>query len=149
MKGNLPTEIDAWPLAARVAGADNASPNGWWVAIVDPGSEVDGSDAFVVELRSLIDDTVGCVSVHSPQGFIEAIEAADTERALVVSLESHFTEQDWRAIDLQRSRLMRKGATVLVVGTGNASTMVSSAPNLWSWIGGEVWCLHFEGGQDD
>ena len=148
MRSDLPVAIDAWPLAARMAGAIGSSPNAWQVVIAEPGHEVDVADALLVELRSLNDDIIRSVAVHSPQQLYEAV-AADIDDTLVVSLESQWTDQDWRRIDLQRSRLMRKGMTILVVGEDDVANMVTAAPNLWSWVGGEVWKLQLEEDRDD
>jgi hypothetical protein len=137
-------EIDAWPLAARIAGS--SSSNGWQVVITEPGSEVDAADALVDELRSLVASGVKCATVHVVDEILDAINA-DREDILVISLESQWTDEDWRRIDVQRSRLMREGMTILVVGEDDVALMVTCAPNIWSWVGGEVWALRVEGSQ--
>jgi hypothetical protein len=135
-------EIDAWPLAARIAGS--LSSNGWQVVMAEPGSEVDAADALVDELRSLSDGRVRWASVHVAEELLDASKA-DNQDILVISIESKWSDEDWRRIDVQRSRLMREGTTVLVVGEDDVAAMVISAPNLWSWVGGEVWSLRIEG----
>ena len=39
---------------------------------------------------------------------------ATPDGVLILSLESEFAEADWRALDTARSRLMRKGMTIVV-----------------------------------
>lgn len=143
MRTGLATTIDAWPLAARMASTIGPSRNTWQVVISKSGLEVDAADALVAELESLIDEPVRRVAIHAVSDLFESV-AADRGVVLVLSLESQWSDQDWRNIDLQRSRLMRKGMTILVVGEDDVATMVTSAPNLWSWVGGEVWALQLE-----
>jgi hypothetical protein len=124
-----PASRHPWPLAARDAGIFGHSPNSWRVVVTAEGREAAAAEAMLLELRSLIDDPVEHVAVNTAQ-------------------RSEFA-QEWRTIDLRRSRLMRTGPTLLVVTASDLSVMVSSAPNLWSWIGGELWDLQFEAEQID
>lgn len=145
---NLAETIDAWPLAARLAGAIGSSSNIWQVVVGKPEREVEAADALVVELESLYDGPIRRVAAHSVDEWIDAIEA-DADDVLVLSLESRLDERDWRTIDKQRSRLMREGMTILVVSDDDLAAMVTSAPNLWSWIAGMVWALRVEDDLDE
>ncbi len=132
-------EIDAWPLAARMAGAIGAATNVWQVVI---GAD-EAADALQVELESLYDGPVRRAAVDSVDGCLAAIEAGEDE-VLLITLEPGWSEQDWRALDVQRSRMLRKGMTILVIGSADVAAMVTAAPNLWSWIAGMVWTLRVE-----
>lgn len=132
------TQIDAWPLAARISSAIG-SPNVWQVVIGDTGCEGKTADALLLELKSLYDGPIRRVAVLSADD-LTAINA-DREDLLVLVLESQWTRKDWRTIDLRRSRLRRDGMTVLIVGADDVAEMVVAAPNLWSWVGGMVWKL--------
>lgn len=148
MKGASARSTDAWPLAAREAGIFGHSSNGWRVVIAEEGRESAAAEALLLELRSLIDEPIQHVPVHSAERLVEAIESSPGG-ALVLSAQARFYAQDWRTIDLRRSRLMRTGPTLLIVTSSDVATMVSSAPNLWSWIGGEVWRLCIDEEQQD
>jgi hypothetical protein len=145
---SLAETIDAWPLAARLAGAISSSPNIWQVVVGKPEREVEAADALVVELESLYDGPIRRVAAHSVEEWLAAI-AADEHDVLVLSLESRLDERDWRNIDMQRSRLMRDGMTILVVSEDDLGAMVTDAPNLWSWIAGMVWALRVEEDPDE
>jgi hypothetical protein len=144
----LAQTIEAWPLAARIAGAIGSSSNIWQVVAGKPEREVEAADALVVELESLYDGPVRRAAAHSVEEWIAAIEA-DRDDVLVLCLESQLDERDWRIIDMQRSRLMRDGMTILVVGEDDLAAMVTAAPNLWSWIAGMVWTLRVEDDLDE
>ena len=133
-----PTAIEAWPLAARMVEAIGSSSNLWEVVVGEVDREVETGDALLVELDSLYDGPIRRVSVHAVDELIVAAIAVRDD-LLVVSIESRWSERDWRALDVQRSRLMRRGMTVLIVGRDNVDQMVTAAPNLWSWIGSAVW----------
>lgn len=145
---SLAEAMDAWPLAARMAGAIDSSPNIWQVVVGKPEREVEAADALVVELESLYDGPIRRVAAHSVEDWLAAIEA-DPNDVLVLSLESRLDQRDWRNIDMQRSRLMRDGMTILVVSDDDLATMVTAAPNLWSWIAGMVWALRVEDDLDE
>jgi hypothetical protein len=140
--------IEAWPLAARMAAAIGSSSNIWQVVVGEREREVEAADALLVELESLYDGAIRRVAAHSVDEWITAIEA-DPDDVLVLSLESQLDERDWRNIDVQRSRLMRDGMTILVVSDDDLAAMVTDAPNLWSWIAGSVWALRVEEDLDE
>lgn len=144
----LAETIDAWPLAARLAGAIGSSSNIWQVVVGKPEREVEAADALLVELESLYDGPIRRVAAHSVEDWLTAIEA-DRGDVLMLSLESRLDARDWRHIDMQRSRLMREGMTILVVSEDDVTTMVTAAPNLWSWIAGMVWALQIEDDLDE
>ena len=136
-----PESIEGWPLAARIADVVGWAPNGWRVLIAEPGREADVAEEMVTELRSLIDEPVVHYSVKDPQRFIAA--AHDEPDAVhVLSLSERLGEHGWRFVDRHRSELNRPAPSLLVVAPEDVATMVTSAPNLWSWIGGAVWTYH-------
>lgn len=140
--------IDAWPLAARMAGAIGASQNAWEVIMADADSVLETIDALRTELQSLTRAAIHHDSIHSTQDWIDATHTTP-DGVLILSLESEFTDADWRALDTARSRLMREGMTIVVADRDAVARMVTAAPNLWSWIGGMVWSLRLEDQQDD
>jgi hypothetical protein len=138
MTASLAPEIEPWPLAARAAGMSGLAFNSWRVVLADPGREAAAANAIAVELRSLVDEEVNCVSVQTTRQLMD-VAANHSEGALILSIDSQLGPHDWGLVDINRSRLMRGGATFLVVSIDDVSSIVSSAPNLWSWVGGDVW----------
>lgn len=135
------SSIEAWPLAARLSGALGASPNSWAVVVAPLGREADAADALYDELESLHDGVIRRVDVTARTQWLEATTEAEPDEVLMLTLTAVWDDEDWRALDMQRSRLRRAGLTVLIVDRAAAQRMVSAAPNLWSWIGGMVWAL--------
>lgn len=115
--------------------------------IADTDSVLETIDALRTELQSLTNAAIHHDSIHSTQDWINATHTTP-DGVLILSLESEFTDADWRALDTARSRLMREGMTIVVVDRDAVARMVTAAPNLWSWIGGMVWSLRLEDRQD-
>lgn len=138
MSALSPDSIEGWPLAARIGDVIGWAPNGWRVLVADPGLEVAVAEEMVTELRSLIDDPVTHHHVKNAQQLIAAAHDAP-DAVHIVSLTERLGERGWRTVDMHRSEMAREAPTLLVVGPEDVATMVTSAPNLWSWIGGAVW----------
>jgi hypothetical protein len=144
---SIPT-IEPWPLAARIHGMLGAGQNQWVLVVANSGEEMETCDALLVELESLYGGTVRRAAAHSLEDWQRAV-ASDRDDVLLISHESRWDPNDWRKLDKQRSRLMRRGMTILVVDQESAKVMVVAAPNLWSWIGGMVWTLQLDEGEDE
>lgn len=138
MAGLSPAAIDGWPLAARIADVVGCAPNGWRVLIADEGRESEAAEAMVTELRSLIDEPIARHAVKDAEQFIAAAHA-EPQAVHVISVIERLGEVGWRSVDMHRSEMSRPASTLLVVAPEDVATMVTSAPNLWSWIGGAVW----------
>jgi len=102
MTGAIAAAIEAWPLAAREAGIFGHSPNTWRVIVTEEGRESAAAEAMLLELRSLIDEPVEHVALHTAQRLVEAT-VRTPGGVLVLSVQARFSPEDWRAIDLRRA----------------------------------------------
>jgi hypothetical protein len=77
----------------------------------------------------------------SPENAEVLIQFSEEHQAeiLVVFGIDNFTEEDWRHLDLNRSRLERRGNAALLLTEKAAQEFLRSAPNLASWIGASIW----------
>src|SRR5260370_14691504 len=90
------------------------------------------------EISAQGDDGASTTSVASPLG-LEKVVKGMPQGTLVVSGTGSFSDEDWKRIDLNRSRLDRAGSTVLVLDDAALARLERAAPNLSSWIGGAIW----------
>lgn len=87
---------------------------------------VQGEDLAVVKLPAARDATHLVAEVQqNPKG------------VAVVDV-SALAESDWRALDVQRSRLTRHGVTIWILTQEDLDRIQQCAPNLSSWLGGNV-----------
>ena len=132
----LPDKLAAWALAARLS--DVESLQTWRVLIVRTGAEEEVSEHMRELLASLSDAPVTHHRVSSVEDLIHAA-TRDPHELLVLSGLDGFDEPMWRALDINRSRVLRDAPTLLVVAEGVVANMPALAPNLWSFIGDAVW----------
>lgn len=142
-----PESIAAWPLAARLADI-GLLPNIWRVLVVARGAEESAADDICEEVSSLTDLRVIRRHIRTAQDLIDEC-ARSSEDMLIVSGLADLDEHDWRALDVNRSRLERSAPTLLVVGKQAVGRMPTLAPNLWSWIGDGIWGYDPQDGLDD
>lgn len=65
----------------------------------------------------------------------------------VVSGLEAFSGDEWKRLDMLRSRLSREGSTILVLSPRSMDLLARAAPNLSSFISSPLW--HLESGPDD
>jgi hypothetical protein len=127
-------------LAARVV--ESTSPNAWFALIVD-GEPEDAAERMLAEVAALsgpAESAARRVTVATSREL--AFAARDhADGVLLVTLAAAFTLTEWAHADLNRSRLQRTGATVLVLSPAAAAQLENHAPNLASWVGGSMWRL--------
>lgn len=118
-----------------------------------------GGKSFIVLIAP--DDDVGGVAARlarrlerageAPVVRIEApADAAALARRLraargaltVVSGLEELPADEWRRLDFLRSRLLRESPALLVLSRRSASLLTRFAPNLASFLGGELWRWH-------
>lgn len=139
-----PLTVATWPLAARLADVA-AMTNVWQVLIVPEGRQAELVDNMVNELTALLDRTV----VHCAVGTADEMEDAarsDLDAPLIMMISPGFSDDEWRIIDMARTRLERNGQTLLIMPATAVCRLPSLAPNLWSWISDGVWTYAPEGG---
>lgn len=65
-------------------------------------------------------------------------ELSNTSVEVVVVETGRFSDADWAIVDRQRSSIAHRGVVVFVVAPTSFASLMRSAPNLASWLGGEV-----------
>jgi len=78
--------------------------------------------------------------VTSGSNLEEFTQARSDGIAIITGIHA-FTDSDWHRVDLNRTRLQRTGTTVLVLDPTSIEHLENKAPNLASWIGGNIWHL--------
>lgn len=141
---SVPT-IESWPLAARIAGAIGTSSNIWHLVMHRRES---AAEVLELDLASLYDGQIRRVKLANTEEWVRAAKK-DAEDVLIVATDSSWAADNWASADLQRTKLMRKGSTIIVINKQSAQGLASFAPNIWSWIAGTVWDLNCESENDD
>lgn len=119
----------------------------WFVVIPSgtPGenSLADVKDELEVALGMTIRTvTAGTGAVHD---FISAIRTNSSDTVLLSGLDD-WDEASWRALDIQRSALERRGTIILMLSPNAVLRLTNNAPNIRSFIGGSFIQLAPSGG---
>jgi len=89
------------------------------------------------ELGELMSDA--SVAQLAPRDGAQLIdELAASESELIVVNARDFSGDDWALLDRRRSALAHRGVVVFVTTPTSFDDLMRSAPNLASWLGGEV-----------
>lgn len=139
-----PLTVATWPLAARLADVAGMT-NVWQLLVVPEGRQTDLAETLAHELAALTERAVIHCAARTAVEF-EEIARRDLDAALVIAVSPDFGDDEWRAIDMARTRLERNGQTVLILTANSVGRLPSLAPNLWSWISDGVWTYAHEGG---
>ncbi len=121
-------------LAFRVLETDG--PNAWFVLVVETAADLLSVD-LIAELATLGDDAPHA-HVARTGAELEALARAEPQGILIVIVRD-FASSDWLRTDVNRSRLQRTGATILMVQSSAVEALENLAPNFASWIGGNIW----------
>jgi hypothetical protein len=128
---------DIGEVAFRAVEAD--SPNTWLIVVVDSGATEVG-DALSKEVAALDEEDAPVIPVSTPADF-ELAARDHRDGVLIIPGADFFSDDDWRWLDLGRSRFQRNGTTVMVMREEALGKLEGQAPNFASWIGGNVWRL--------
>ncbi len=129
--------LDPAGFALRVAWRSDA---GAWSLLVVPRDEVVATAAEIVREVEAIEGRAP-VAVAARGGALDFVADLMRHRTatVVASGIDSFTPEDWRNIDLGRSRLLREGEVVVVLGSDAAADLLRYAPHLASWVSGYAW----------
>jgi hypothetical protein len=131
----MPRTMGAGELATRVA---DRPGRGDWLVLLTPEHDVgEAAGAVAREIEIMADLAVR--RVESPTNAAELAERIVEPGALVVSGLEHLPQDEWRHLDLLRSRLQRDQPVILVLTMPAMERLTRGAPNLASWLGGSVW----------
>jgi hypothetical protein len=125
-------------LAFRVV--ESADPNAWMVLVTDQQSVASSLHAEIERLRSPEEAPPVVETISSAGTLFQAVHAHPRGTLIVVGAVA-FSVDDWRSLDANRTRLMRADMTVLILDDISAGRLENLAPNLASWVGGQVWRL--------
>lgn len=112
----------------------------WLVLVASEGETGQAASHLKTDVEGLVDDSVE--HIKEPIGARElanTVHDAERGKLLIISGFDRFSEEDWKHLDLLRSRLGRQGAVVLVMSGQSIQSLARNAPNLASWIGGSIW----------
>jgi hypothetical protein len=89
------------------------------------------------ELRALTSDAaVGRISPRNSEQLVADLAATSIEIVLVDA--RTFSADEWAQIDRRRSAIAHRGVLVFVTTPASFDDLMRHAPNLASWLGGEV-----------
>lgn len=71
---------------------------------------------------------------------LEVAAARDPTVTLLIDVSAYHADE-WRLLDRWRSSLQRKGVTIMVTTAASFDALMRHAPNLMSWLGGEVFAF--------
>jgi hypothetical protein len=101
----------------------------------------DKIDIAIAELQEELEgfDASATISVSSPRdaGALIAMLAADPAEILLVQA-SAFSTADWALLDRRRSSIAHRGLLVFLTTQTSFDELMRQAPNLASWLGGQV-----------
>jgi hypothetical protein len=118
---------------SRRMAADLASPS-LRAAIVAGSSTAEVASKIAARQRKLFRRDVARVKDPSDAAaLVQRVRGAGDE-VVVVSGIDEFTAEDWRRVDLQRTRLLRRASTFLVLSRNSFALLESSAPNFASMM---------------
>ena len=114
---------------------------GDWLVLIAPET---GIKEIAVRLKAEIEVLGDCLVeyIEAPEGartLVRSVRGTERRKAILLSGTEHFSEEEWRHLDLLRNLLGREGIVVLVATARSVEKLASNAPNLASWIGGSIW----------
>lgn len=128
-------ELDAWPLAARIVAAGQAS---WTIVATEPGQEDVLAADVAAELAGLLNVAVTVYRVQNAKDLLHEDSPSAAGPAVFVPGDE-FDQHEWRRVDILRSRLERTSPAILVLCRDKLALMIKSAPNFWSWHSANIY----------
>jgi hypothetical protein len=114
--------------------------SGDWLVLVAPEGLVAQTATRVGdEIENLTNKPVKHLHPADAAQFCREVGQTEPGTPVVVSGINHFPDEEWRHLDLLRSRLLHRGVVTLVVGVIGVERLITNAPNVASWIGGAIW----------
>ena len=136
MKAISPTSLETAELTLRLLASRGAPA--YFVYLVEPA-----------QIPETLEDIRAEVEAFGKGAGIDVIESSPsatsllhhlptmTKDLLLISAEA-YTEADWLVLDRRRSSLARGAVTVFVTSPPSFSSLMRVAPNLASWLGGNL-----------
>lgn len=114
-----------------------------FIVVIVPDEDV---DAVAARLAGRLEraDGASVVRIEAPADaatLAKHLRAARRSLTVVSGLD-RLPADEWRRLDLLRSRLLRERPALLVLSRRSASLLTRFAPNLASLLGGDLWIWH-------
>lgn len=114
---------------------------GDWLVLIAPETGVNETAVRLREEIEVLGDS-SVEDIETPEGaraLVGRVRRTARGKAILISGLEHFSEEEWRHLDLLRNLLGREGIVVLVMTVRSVEKLAINAPNLASWIGGSIW----------
>lgn len=119
-----------------------------WLALLTPAANsTTALDQLQTELQSILQKPARVIPLE-PSTFEELREALHRpdDDAVILSGGTGLTPEKWRALDIIRSALERKGPLILWLASGDIANLANLAPNIRSLIGASIFVVGPDGG---
>ena len=130
----LPRAVEVAELSMQLVAS--LGPATYWAFLVD----VDDGPSTLAQLNEEVHGLDKTVKIALYGGKAEGIVPWIAKKEAVVLLvdATGFGTEEWTDLDLRRSSLAHEGPVVFIMGHDGFSDLMRVAPNLASWLGGNV-----------
>ena len=118
-----------------------------WFVVLKPVAEAESAlDIFVAGLSAVLDQPVRVIHgiPLSPDILRGELNAPESDPVLISDLDKA-DANFWRALDINRSALLRVGPVVLWLSSAGLTKLCEYAPNVRSFVGGSIEYLGIQG----
>jgi hypothetical protein len=115
--------------------------------VLKPAGDAESAlDIFVAGLSAVLDNPVRVIDVMalSPDKLRSELNAPPSDPVLISGLD-HADANFWRALDINRSALLRVGPVILWLSSAGLTGLCDYAHNLRSFVGGSIEHLDIHG----
>jgi hypothetical protein len=118
-----------------------------WLVVLKPAAEVEAAlDAFVSEFSAFLGQPVRILSGIAPTlGNLRSDLTHPATDPVVISDLDQADAGFWRALDINRSGLLREGPVILWLSSIGLTGLCDYAPNIRSFVGGSIVYLGIHG----
>lgn len=112
-------------------------PGAWTLMTVEAPKHESAISDLMAELKAAGEPCRRIAVGADQHGWIASLQDPSTDIAVLEGF-ADWSSQDWEEADYLRARLSRAGAQVWVLPSRSASDMMSHAPNIASYVGGNT-----------
>lgn len=117
-----------------------------WLVVLKPAAEAESAlDGFVAEFSASLDRPVRIIHGDAPFEKLRSdLNAPGSDPVLISDLDQA-DANFWRALDVNRSGLLRVGPVILWLSSVGLTRLCRYAPNIRSFVGGSIFYLGMDG----
>lgn len=135
-------ELEAGPFALRMNALRGTATYAAYLAMPDDAELA--LTEIEEELRGF--DPGAQITRIAPRGAKELVGALEAESDEILLIDARsFSTEDWALLDRRRSAIAHRGVTVFVTTPSSFDDLMRTAPNLASWLGGQVFMFPSHG----